>query len=908
MAQQPADASPEAQGRDDASLDEQTLEDRASRFEDAVPDAEANDARDELSDAPEPIDATIDAGGSVLDAARSDAAVVPDATGVRDASIDATREAGTPSDAGADGAVAPTRVQGLLGRVGPDDNDSTTVGANPYGVPDLFLDCAAGDDASTGRTAASPLRTLDRLNGVSGALLQPGSRVFLKRGSICRGALSIGVSGTEARPVEVRAWGVGSAPVLSGSIEATGWTRHAGSIWKANVGRDRDVRYVYANGAVQTLARLPNRASSGATVWATVDDMNRNADNATSYLLDGALPSSATMNLTGARVFYRHSNFAWMQAPVTAHSGQTLTLATGPNSQCYAPHCTNSIYPAAGWGYLVENALSLLDAPGEWFYDRASGDLYFWPPSGAAVTSMRVEAAVVSEGLTLFEKSYVQVRNVVFQHYTQRPVQLAESRSSPGRIAGLVLEQIEVRDSWQGLAVATDDTDAARGVVVRRSHFHDLYNVGWFVGGFGHRFEGNVLERVGLSPELGGDASLWAYFGVRTVFGASIFRRNWIRDIAYIGFNQHGDGEVSENLIERASIRLNDGCGLCIDEASAAFAARRNIVRDVHGNIDGVPSSFVHALAIGSGISTGDRSTVGATIEENVVSDFANGGITLDNNFLSRAIVVRRNTVFSTRPVDGASGLKFMDQSVGVGGTCTSAGYGCFVANFDHQISENAVYMLETPAPALSFAQVLTNGASAQARYGAFWGNHFFQSRRRDSVVERRFWGGLLPNDLAEVRANPDGTNVVATVFAQPNATMPVGTHATGDNATVSSPMTVSGITWWRVSFATAPTTGWIQDYQLALAPKTVAEWQTYAMQPPAGRAANTAGYVTAVSAELPQIYVNDLPANEAGVQAPRVVTVGAGRCTRDRAPLPTTVTLARFADVVVAELCARQP
>src|SRR5690606_24584595 len=112
---------------------------------------------------------------------------------------------------------------------------------------------------------------------------QPGSRVFFKRGGVCRGPgtgeMYTGVvwnnrSGTTARNIEYRAYGEGPAPIISGAIAATGWQQHSGNIYRTNIGANRPIKYVFVGNEPQTLARTPNKNSSGDTVWLRTDNMN----------------------------------------------------------------------------------------------------------------------------------------------------------------------------------------------------------------------------------------------------------------------------------------------------------------------------------------------------------------------------------------------------------------------------------------------------------------------------------------------------------------------------------------------------------------------------------------------------------------------------------------------------------
>ena len=40
---------------------------------------------------------------------------------------------------------------------------------------------------------------------------------------------------------------------------------------------------------------------------------------------------------------------------------------------------------------MVENVFEELDAPGEWFYDKPAGKLYFFPPKDADLASAHIE-------------------------------------------------------------------------------------------------------------------------------------------------------------------------------------------------------------------------------------------------------------------------------------------------------------------------------------------------------------------------------------------------------------------------------------------------------------------------------------------------------------------------------------
>jgi hypothetical protein len=812
------------------------------------------------------------------------------------------------------------QVAGLLGGVGPDNSEDVTPTANPYGVQDYFIDCVSGNDSNNGTTAATPWKTLNKFNTAASSSLQPGARVFFKRGTpspVCRGTgvsdtyggtLWINPSGTSARPIEYRAYGSGAAPVISGAVLAGTWTVDSGNIYKTNIGANRPVKYLFVGGSAQTLARTPNKDASGNTVWNYTDDQNGVSGGA--YITDSALPTPAANNLVGGRLLRRYSNFNYDLGTITAHSGTTVTVSS-PGTQCYIEHCGSSIYPAAGWGYLVENDKELLDQAGEWYYNTTTGDLYFWAPGNVNPNTLTVDIVVDKHAVYIADgKHDILFKNLIFEKYGSDAIYIGDDSGNPAVISNIKFTNDEIRYSFSGIKNGMNTLSASNANTFSSNYLHDLYNVGIWNDGNGQLYQGNVLENIAMDPDMGADTSLWAYFGFRSIGGSTNFISNIVRNIGYIGIEYFGNGEIRGNLVENASAELNDGCGICINKTTSGSVIKRNIVRNLYGNVENVPTTFIHASAISSAISTGDLDNKNTVIEENVVSDFGNTGIALDNNYGSTGIIVRNNTVYTAQPgnATGAAGLKFMDQSVGVVDNgvapCSTSNFGCFVSNFNHQIYTNNIYMLSPLTHGMYFYQGLTNAAGALADFGSFYGNYIFDPYRFDNITEKRP-SGLKSGDIAEVIPNPSGGGTwTVNIYSSSGATSVVGSHTTGDNAVISNrTLGAGGNYWWQVDFTTG-VDGWVQEYALQLASKTVAEWQTYAQEPPSAQASNpnrSSGYLIANQSNFPALYLNE-------TYSPVTVTIGSGKCDKNKAPLASTVTLQNFADVVVPERCSDQP
>ena len=78
-----------------------------------------------------------------------------------------------------------------------------------------------------------------------------------------------------------------------------------------------------------------------------------------------------------------------------------------------------SSYFQTGNPSFVADGLSLLDAPGEWYYDEANGDLYFYPPDGEDPSDDLVEGKVRDYAFQLHDggledgfRSYITIEDL----------------------------------------------------------------------------------------------------------------------------------------------------------------------------------------------------------------------------------------------------------------------------------------------------------------------------------------------------------------------------------------------------------------------------------------------------------------------------------------------------------------
>ncbi|MDZ4289553.1 MAG: right-handed parallel beta-helix repeat-containing protein [Prosthecobacter sp.] len=184
----------------------------------------------------------------------------------------------------------------------------------------------------------------------------------------------------------------GAKPMLMGAPVVTGWQPHAGSIVKADVSKllpkGFRPKQLLFGGERQILARYPNFDASDPLYggWAFVDEFPETGApeghqwKRTLYVKAGDVRKWAHPEDVELDIFAQYGWWNFIE-PVASLDPQTRLLTL-------AKDCSYDLHPNNR--YHLQNALEELDAPGEWFYDRHSGLLYFWPPEPIGVKEVRV--------------------------------------------------------------------------------------------------------------------------------------------------------------------------------------------------------------------------------------------------------------------------------------------------------------------------------------------------------------------------------------------------------------------------------------------------------------------------------------------------------------------------------------
>ena len=261
----------------------------------------------------------------------------------------------------------------------------------------IFYVSTLGNDANPG-TLAAPFRTLTGASWVAYA----GDTVYARQG-VYRETLTGFRSGNPGAPITFSPY-PGETAVLAGSDLVSGaWTPYQGHIWTmAGVSPTTDL---FLDGQELPLARWPNVAPGAPMTagWASAG-----AGTNASTLVDPTLPSLTPAQAAQGVGVLIISGWNWVSYSCSATgygAGQfSFPAGTFPASATYQPQPSNAYY--------LYGNLGLLDAPGEWFQDPASGQLYLWAPGGDDPSAHVVEVAQRKEVAAFNGQSYITLQGL----------------------------------------------------------------------------------------------------------------------------------------------------------------------------------------------------------------------------------------------------------------------------------------------------------------------------------------------------------------------------------------------------------------------------------------------------------------------------------------------------------------
>jgi len=425
----------------------------------------------------------------------------------------------------------------------------------------------------------------------------------------------------------------GAKPVLEGGRKIGGWMQLHEGLWKAEVPEARAKEWnfgqLWINGRRATLARSPNKGffhltdAVGARVFpGLTQDMNFHAFSVApdEYKLLKAIPRDQR---DGPLITVMHA-WAVSQARLKALDDVTNSVMIEGRAR----------YPFVEFEpdqrFWLENFRAALDGPGEWYLDRAKGELLYMPLPGEDMEKAEVIAPVAEKFVAISGAKDIAFKGIHFRHgqYVYPKEGLHD-----GQAAASVDAAIEIENSsgirFENCEVAHTGRHAiyfkngCADSEVKHCHLHDLGGGGVRIGETNRPDEDHlchhitvddcILQHLGrLHPSACGVLITHArncavthcdigdlYYTAVSIgwvwgYGESLGRENLVEDnhLHHLGWGYLSDmggfyglgnapGTVIRgNHVHHVASHRYGGWGLYTDEGSGDVLMENNLVHD----------------------------------------------------------------------------------------------------------------------------------------------------------------------------------------------------------------------------------------------------------------------------------------------------------------------------------------
>jgi len=461
-----------------------------------------------------------------------------------------------------------------------------TGGGNPPPGPGYFVSPDGSDDAAG--TVDAPFRTLGKAQSVVrtvNAAMSDDIHVYL-RGGVHRltTTLTFGPpdSGMNGHRVRYEAY-PGETPIVSGAVPVTGWMPDTGGVYRASLARTTKLRNLYVNDtrAAMTSKKVTGRGdygtysvTQGQASWAWVSGSKADGAKYDTSAVPDIASNKDDLEIVNGTTW--NENIVCVRDVITTSDNYRALLFQEPYG---------AIAQVPGWGaaftttgsHTIYNAREFLNGPGQFYFDKTTQTLYYYPRTGEDMAKAAVEAPVLETLVALTGTSTTaHVKNITFQGivFAHTDYALADVAGSHGKAS------CQAADAF----IAFGDTD-----------WHaDKYEIADTLPGIVMANNADSLDFVGDVFEHGGSDGLSL---INDVVGTHV-TGNFITDIAgsgiTVGHPQHiyiGDGGAHEKY--PAGIE-----GVC-----AQNAITNNVIYDVSvqpgfGGHAGITAFFVDTLSI----------------------------------------------------------------------------------------------------------------------------------------------------------------------------------------------------------------------------------------------------------------------------------------------------------------------
>ena len=557
-------------------------------------------------------------------------------------------------------------------------------------APNVLYVALNGDDSNPGtldKPFATPLRARDAVRQLIANGLKEDVQVFLRGGVYYLSEPLIfdhRDSGAKLRSVTYSGY-PGEHVTICGGRRITGWKQTESSAWSViipeAVAGEWYFRELYVNGKRAIRARTPNADAKDPYYQLEGSKLTNDLDSWEIKMKPGQVANWKNLKDVEIVVLKTYEIIRKKLIDVKVATGRFLLKP--PNFIA----CSPDFYKIEGYKCFLENAMAFLDQPGEWYLDRATGELRYWPQVGEAISSVECIAPVLSRLMIVQGTEHQLINNL---HFTNLAFSHAAwSLPEVGYVGNQAAFYHEIGPAEQrryfermSASVSFEYTDncsvedceiahtGAHGVELRRgcranvlqgNHIFDVGANGVLIGEprggsnattlvCNNRVVNNFIHDCGVS--VFGAVGIWCGMASQTLIA-----HNLVHNMPYTGISVGwvwgtGESECKNNLILSNHVHhvmkmMSDGGGIYTLGKQPGTIIKGNVVHDL--SQPSAASQKVGTFGIyfdaGSSALLAENNVIYNIASKPWVFGWGTDSITLRNNIAGRQAVFTKGVV-----------------------------------------------------------------------------------------------------------------------------------------------------------------------------------------------------------------------------------------------------------------------
>ncbi len=494
-------------------------------------------------------------------------------------------------------------------------------------------------------------------------IMQPGDTCYIRQGQYHENIIVNNKNGNSLNPLIFTNYN-DERVVMNGTLPINSlWTPFNENIWETSI--DFDIWQFFVDYEEMVMARWPNANFLDGSIWdkenhwahGLIDEDDMAYQNGT--MIDephGNISlENIGFNIEGATAILNVGSFKTYSRKVLTHNGATFT---------YDPV---DLWKTKHHDYFLENKIEFLDTQGEWYYNRDSSKVYFWPYNNMNPNLLNIIGKTQSYAFEINNSNYVEIKNIEFFSTTFKFDNSDNCKvdrcnlfypSCYKRMLGIVATQPEMSifTSSSNCTVSNSAFRYTDGSVLEMYSNNNTIDNCYFyhidysatdlnglmttiqMGGSNNIFRQNTMHKMGASATLNpGNASIIEFndmsdSGYMQSDGALVqcmvgqqpnvqIRYNWLHDTQKFGARFDGEGAGNEGNIHH------------------------NVIWNVQGGI--MVKGYNHNIYNNTAFDNGDKNDIIIMIDQG-----GNEG-TLTINNAANKIAGHRTGNYDTYPVPG---------------------------------------------------------------------------------------------------------------------------------------------------------------------------------------------------------------------------------------------------------------